>query len=98
MTYDEVSRTITVLASLAAPVGTSTFILKATSNDWSAMTVEVPLIVTITGCVVTLITTTPLISGANTKKIFEAETPYPISTYVQTPACGYSPQYAVQAS
>jgi len=79
-------------------MGSTTFTLKATSNDWPAITVDVPITVTITACVVLSITTTPLISGVITKKILVAATTYPISTYVQTPACQYSPLYAVQAT
>jgi hypothetical protein len=45
LTVDMIGLKITVLATVTDPVGTTSYILRATSNDWPSMTADIPFTV-----------------------------------------------------
>ncbi len=90
-------RQIIVSATATTPVGISNYILRATSIDWPSVTHDVPFTVQIDLCVVTSISTAFTASPIS-KNIFSTGLNSVIPTYTQTPACGYQPSYAVQAT
>ncbi len=94
---DLVGSQIIVSATATTPLGISNYILRATSIDWPSATHDVPFTVQIDPCVLTSISTAFTASPIS-KNIFSAALPLVIPTYTQTPACGYQPSYAVQAT
>ena len=89
---------IIVSATPTTPLGISNYILKAISIDWPSATHDVPFTVQIDPCVVTSISTAFTAPPPFSKNIFSAGLNSMLPTYTQTPACGYQPSYAVQAT
>ena len=88
---------IIVSATATTPLGISNYILRAKSIDRPTVTHDVPFTVQIDPCVLTSISTAFTASPIS-KNIFSAGLNSMIPTYTQTPACGYQPSYAVQAT
>jgi hypothetical protein len=88
---------IIVSTTATTPLGISNYILRATSIDWPSVTHDLPFTVRIDPCAVTSISTA-FIATPISKNIFSAGLNSLIPTYTQTPACGYQPSYAVQAT
>ena len=89
---------IIVSATATTPLGISNYILRATSIDWPSVTNDVPFTVQIDPCIVTSISTAFTAPPPFSKNIFSAGLNSMLPTYTQTPACGYQPSYAVQAT